>query len=112
MPRDSATLLDIVNAATLAIRFTQGMPREEFLADQKTQSAIAHQLLILGEATKRLSEEFRHQHPELPWRLMAGMRDKLIHDYDSIDVDQMWDTVQKDIPKVIQFIEPLVPKAD
>lgn len=74
MPRDDATLLDIVNAARLTQTFIQDMT-EAFLVDLKTQSAVLHQITVIGEAVKRLSQAFRERHPILPWPLMAGMRD-------------------------------------
>ncbi|MCZ7664670.1 MAG: DUF86 domain-containing protein [Thermoleophilia bacterium] len=58
---------------------------------------------------KRLSEEFREQHPNLPWRLMAGMRDKLIHEYDEVDIEEVWRTVQNDLPELLATVEPLIP---
>jgi uncharacterized protein with HEPN domain len=79
MPRDDATLLDIVNAARLIQTFIQDMTQEAFLGDLKTQSAVLHQITVIGEAVKRLSQAFRERHPILPWSLMAGMRDHLIH---------------------------------
>jgi len=78
-------LLDIAQAARLVIEFTQGMTKEQFLEDIKTQSAVLYQLLVMGEAVKRLSCEFRARHPHIPWSLIAGMRDHLIHGYDIAD---------------------------
>jgi uncharacterized protein with HEPN domain len=79
----------------------------EFLEDQKTQSAILHQLLIIGEAVKRVSPEFRAAHPEVPWKLIAGTRDKLIHFYDGVDLNEVWKMVISDLPQLIRWIEPL-----
>jgi uncharacterized protein with HEPN domain len=89
MPRDDATLLDIVNAARLIQTFIQAMTQEAFVGDLKTQSAVLHQSTVIGEAVKRLSQAFRARHPILPWSLMAGMRDHLIHGYDAIDLDEV-----------------------
>jgi len=111
MSTDDAVILDVLGAARLAIEFTEGMERSDFLADRKTQSAVLHQLLVLGEGVKRLSPEFCEAHPELPWRLMAGMRDKLIHHYDAVDLDQVWTTVRRDLPQVVAVLEPLAPPA-
>ena len=61
-----------------------------FLEDEKSQSAVIHQLLVMGEAAKRLSPEFRSKHPHLPWKMMAGMLDKLVHEYDDVDLDEVW----------------------
>ena len=82
------------------------MNKRAFLDDAKTQSAILHQLLILGEAAKRLSQEFREQHEKIPWKKITGMRDKLIHAYDNIDLDEVWKTASSDIPRLIEQLEP------
>lgn len=103
--RDSETLLDIERAAKKIIKFKHAVEQEAFLTDEKTQSAIVFQLLIIGEATKRLSMTLRQQHPNIPWSLMAGMRDKLIHDYDEIDVEEVWKTANTDIPSLISSIQ-------
>lgn len=112
MPRDDATLLDIARAARLIIEFRQGIDRPAFMVDAKTQSAILHQLVVLGEAAKRLSTAFTSQHPEVPWRLVAGMRDKLIHGYDAVDLDQVWTAVERDIPDLLHLIEPMLPQGE
>jgi uncharacterized protein with HEPN domain len=110
MARDDATLLDIANAARLVQSFIKGMTKEAFLADLKTQSAVLHQLTVIGEAVKRLSQAFRDQHPILPWSLMAGMRDHLIHGYDAIDLDEVWITATRDVPEALVKIEPFLPQ--
>lgn len=109
--RDQTTLLDIERAIRLAGLFVSDMTPEAFLADLKTQSAVLHQLLLIGEAVKRLSPAFRAAHPDLPWRLIAGMRDQLIHRYDSVDLDEVWNTVQRDLPILQAALTPLLPSA-
>lgn len=108
--RDEAILLDIARAAHLVSDFKSNMDKKTFLQDIKTQSAILHQLMIMGEAVKRISENFRFQHPEIPWTLVAGMRDKLIHGYDIVDLDRVWKTANSDIPELLDQIRPLLPK--
>lgn len=76
-------------AARLALEFTQDISRAEFEADLKTQSAVLYQIAILGEAVKRISQDFRNQHPEISWAAIAGMRDKLIHDYEGVDTQRV-----------------------
>jgi uncharacterized protein with HEPN domain len=110
MPRDDAVVQDIVTAALLVIDFVQGFEKSAFLEDWKTRSAVLYQLTVMGEAVKRLSDEFRAEHPQIPWRLIAGMRDRLIHGYDLIDWDEVWKTATVDIPDLLGKFEPLVKK--
>jgi uncharacterized protein with HEPN domain len=110
MSRDDATVLDIVLAGRHAMEFVAGMSKDAFLGDHKTQSAVQHKLLVLGEAVKRLSAGYRDQHPEVPWREIAGLRDKLIHGYDNVDLHEVWRIVTAEIPPLLAVLEPLVPK--
>ena len=109
MPRDDALMLDIARAGRLVQEFTKGMDKEAFLTDVKTQSAPLHQFMVLGEVVKRLSPTFRSRYSQIPWSLIAGMRDRLIHKYDEVDLDLVWQTVERDVPEVLRFIEPLLP---
>ena len=106
--RNRAALLDITKSAQLALEFVAEMDQAVFEADQKTQSAVLYQIAILGEAVKRLSPEFRTQYPDIPWAAMAGMRDKLIHDYEGVDTERVWLTLQSSIPDLLQAILPLL----
>jgi uncharacterized protein with HEPN domain len=108
LPRDEAHLLDILKAARLAIEF-KGPSEKEFLDDAKTQSAVLHQLLVIGEAVKRLSAECQEPHPEVPWKLIAGTRDKLIHFYEGVDLEEVWKMVTSDLPQLISQIERFAP---
>jgi uncharacterized protein with HEPN domain len=112
MSRDDASILDIARAARLIVQFKQGMDEAAFLTDVKTQSAILHQFMVIGEAVKRLSPTLRDNHPSVPWRLIAGMRDKLIHGYDSVDLGEVWRTAERDIPDLLSAIEPLLPSEE
>ena len=109
---DQTVLLDIQKATRLAIQFVEHLSQDAFYDDVKTQSAVLHQLLILGEATKRLSREFRKEHPDVPWQLMAGMRDHLIHGYDAVDLEEVWNIVQRDLPSLLTGIDPFLPKKE
>lgn len=111
MPRDQESLIDIFQAAQRVTRFTQGVTRAELEVNEEKQAAILYQLTIIGEATKRLSPNLRNQHPTIPWKQMAGMRDIVTHHYDEVDPDVVWDVVQDDIPQLITLLEPLVADA-
>jgi uncharacterized protein with HEPN domain len=110
MARDDATVLNSANAAHLIQTFIQGMTKEAFLGDLKTPSAVLHQVMVLGEAVKWLSETFRERHPILPWALVAGIRDHLIHGYDAVDLEEVWKTATRDVPEVLIKLEPFLPR--
>jgi uncharacterized protein with HEPN domain len=112
MSRDEATLLDLLAAAERVIAFRGDLDRDGFFADLKTQAAVLHQLLLLGEGAKRLSAEFRAQHAEIPWRSIAGMRDHLVHKYDDVDPDEVWATVTRDVPALVEALRKLVPERE
>jgi uncharacterized protein with HEPN domain len=110
MRYDDATLLDIARAANLILEFKYGMDADAFYRDLKTQSAVLHQLLIMGEAVKRLSVTFRSEHPEIDWKSIAGLRDILIHAYDIVDIELVWEMTRTHIPQLLRQIEPLLPQ--
>ncbi|MEX0600093.1 MAG: DUF86 domain-containing protein [Rhodothermales bacterium] len=111
MSRDSddAHLIDVARAAKLIIQFTGETDVERFRASPLHQSAVLHQFLVLGEAAKRISENFKAKHPNVPWREMTGMRDRLIHGYDDVNLDVVWDTAAHDIPALLKQLEPFIP---
>jgi uncharacterized protein with HEPN domain len=84
------------------------MTQPELEINDEKLSAILYQIAVIGEATKRISPEFRHQHPEIPWKNMAGMRDILVHDYDQIDIDVIWDVIQNKLPELLILLQPLL----
>ena len=93
-------LEDILDAITRAANFIQGMSFEQFAKDDKTLYAVIRALEIIGEATKYIPEQVRESYPKLPWREMAGIRDKLIHDYFGADIKVVWKTATEDLPKL------------
>jgi len=106
MHKDDITYLEhILERAGKIIQFTQGMGESDFLNDEKTQSAVIREFEVIGEATKRVSDDYRSKHSEIPWKLMSGMRDVLIHDYEGVDVFTIWDTVQNDVPVLIDQLQ-------
>ena len=102
--RDDIVLKDILNAAQLIAGFVEGIEKDAFINDWKTRSAVLYQLTVVGEAVKRLSAEFRLAHTQVPWALMAGMRDHLIHAYDLVDWDEVWETATRDVAGLLKEI--------
>ncbi len=88
--------------------FVSGMSLDDFVSDVKTQFAVIRCLEVIGEAAKRIPDDFRNSHSEIPWKAMAGMRDRLIHGYDVVDSEIIWATVQNTIPALIESIFHLI----
>ena len=110
MSPDLMPFTDILLAINRTLGFIHGFDGDRFLSDKRTQWAVYSQVIVIGEATRRISREFQNEHPEIPWAEMTGMRNKLVHDYDDIDWELVWDTVTADFPKLKAAIEPLIPK--
>jgi uncharacterized protein with HEPN domain len=108
MSRDHQSLQDIVNAAQEILSFTTGLDKTALAGDRRTQAAVLYEIVVIGEATKRLSTEFRSQYPTIPWRNIAGMRDIVAHQYDRVDPEVVWDVVHIEIPGLIAMLQPLL----
>ena len=93
-------IIDMIEAADMVASFIQGMNKEQFLADKKTQFAVVRALEIIGEAAKKVPDSIRSCYPDLPWREISGMRDKLIHDYFSVNNEVVWKTAVEDVPEI------------
>ncbi|MBL7117209.1 MAG: DUF86 domain-containing protein [Candidatus Syntrophoarchaeum sp.] len=104
---DSVYLRHILDAISRIEEYTRGVEYEDFMDDHLIQDGVIRQIEIIGEATKRLSGEIREKHSEIPWKDMAGMRDKLIHDYLGVDIDAVWDTVKRDVPTMKNKLEDI-----
>ena len=105
MERDVQYLLDILASARMIRDYAKGATRHEFLVDTKLQDSVIRRIEIIGEAAGRISSAFRGENPEIPWNEIRGMRNRMIHVYDDIDMDIVWETVQQDIPRLISLLE-------
>ena len=105
MQRDKEYLLDIQEAAKLALTYIANKTKEEFLKDIQCQDAVIRRLEIIGEAAGRISEETRNAIPSLPWSEMVGMRNIMIHDYDDVDIVIVWETIQNDLPNLLSTLK-------
>ena len=94
--------------ASFLMRRLAGVGREEFQADETLQRACVRSLEVIGEATKRVPDDFRRKYQQVDWRGMAGMRDRLIHDYLGVDYDIVWDVLTNKLPTLATEIEKII----
>ncbi|HSA38697.1 MAG TPA: DUF86 domain-containing protein [Methanoregula sp.] len=105
-------LSDILQAAQDIQNFTQGKSREDFITDEKTKSAVLYKFAVMGEATKLLPDQVREQYPDIPWRSIAGLRDKVIHGYIGVDYELLWETIDKKNPLVITGLRKILDESN
>ena len=106
--RNKEYLKDIKDSIERVTSYTEGLTYDEFMKDNKTQDAVVRNLEVIGEATKNLSDSLRKKHPQIPWRDLTGVRDKLIHGYFRIDYDIVWNIITKELPLLLPQIEELL----
>jgi uncharacterized protein with HEPN domain len=105
-------LADAAEAMRRVVVYTDTLSYRDFETDTKTQDAVIRNLQVLGEAVKRLSSETRRAYPDLPWREMAGLRDKLVHDYFGTHLSIIWAVARQELPELLPRIEALVTRAN
>jgi uncharacterized protein with HEPN domain len=108
MKNDLPYLKHIVDAISKIEDYVKNVKREKFLKDAKTQDAVVRELEVIGEATKRLSGDIRQRYPGIPWAAVAGTRDRLIHAYFDVDLEEVWKTVRDDIPRLKRTVEKMI----
>ena len=106
--RDHDFLLDIEEAIERILTYTTNMNWAGYFRDHKTQDAVVRNLEVMGEATKNLSDAFLETHPNIPWRDMAGTRDRLTHHYFGINQEIVWQIIQQDLPGLKIQIEQVM----
>lgn len=108
--RNLAHILDIVIAINAVNEFVAGLTLDDFLTMEMVNSAVKWQFIIMGEATNRLSATFIAEHPHIPWHQIRGMRNRLAHEYDSIDDKTLWDIIQNDLAPLLEQLVVLLPQ--
>ena len=102
---DVVRLRHMLDAAKRAIEFMQGRAKSDLESDEQLSLAVVRLLEILGEAAKNVSEDLRKDYPDIPWRQIAGTRDRLIHGYFDVDLDIVWQIISTDLPVLVAQLE-------
>lgn len=109
MKKDSMIFVEhIIDSIKNIEAFMKKVSRESFLKNKEKQSAVIRQIEIIGEAVKNLPSEFKDKHPNVPWKDIVGMRDKLMHHYFGVDIEKVWITLKEDIPKLKNQIKNII----
>lgn len=98
----------MLDAAGKGMAFIKGMSYEEFSKDEKTQFALIRAIEIIGEASKKVNIQIKEAYPEIPWREISGMRDKLIHDYFGVNIEVVWKTGKEDLKSLKKLIKGVI----
>src|SRR3989337_2623651 len=106
--KDKAYLRHILDAISDIKQFMEGLTKEEFFENKEKQYAVLRALEIIGEATKNLSKELKAKNSEIQWKDIAGMRDKLIHEYFGVNLNLVWKTVSKNLPELEKQISEML----
>jgi uncharacterized protein with HEPN domain len=109
MSRDDTYLIDILESAKIAIDYVTGKSWDVFYEDMQCQDAVLRRIEIIGEAARHISPQFQKRHPQIPWRDLAVLRNLVIHQYDAVDINQVWDTVQNKLPLLVEEISKIAP---
>ena len=107
MKDDLAYIEHILNCIRKIKEYSNNLSKKEFANNELVQDAVIRNIEIIGEATKKVSNNLKQTYNEIPWKEMAGMRDKLIHDYMGVDIDVVWKTIESDIPILDEMIHKI-----
>ena len=101
----SGYLLDMLNSARQALGYVKGKTKRSFLGDEECQDAVVRRLEIIGEAARQMPKTARDDIPEIPWEDVIGLRNVVIHQYTGVDMDLIWETLKKDLPRLVEILE-------
>jgi len=107
MKNDLAYIEHIFDCIRKIKEYTSNLSKNEFVTNELVQDAVIRNIEIIGEATKKVSNDLKRAHNEIPWKEMAGMRDKLVHDYMGVDIDVVWKTIKTDIHMLDEMIREI-----
>ncbi len=102
-------LAHMLDTARKAVAKTAGLEREDYDGDENLRLALTHLVQVIGEAARRVSQQTRAAHPEVPWREITGIRHIIVHDYMNVDEDVLWEVVTSDLPPLIALLGQIVP---
>jgi uncharacterized protein with HEPN domain len=102
----------MLEAARLVEEFARGRSRADFEDDRQLRFALLYALQIVGEASRRVSDDLRRAHPEVPWQDIAGFRNRVVHGYFDVDLDRVWAIVTADVPTLVAQLKSLLPPSD
>ena len=109
MSRDDTYLVDILESAKIALDYVAGKSWDDFYEDMQCQDAVLRRIEIIGEAARHISPQTRKKYPQIPWRDLTMLRNIVIHQYDAVDINQVWDTTQHRLPRLVDELSKVVP---
>lgn len=110
-PRDLVYVGHMLDTARKAITKTQGISRADYDKDENLRLALIRPVQVIGEAARKVSQEFCESHPEVPRANIVGMRHKIVHDYLGVDEEIVWEVVTRNLPALVKALEPVIPSA-
>lgn len=109
MQRDLQFLLDMLQSAELIMNYTTQCSKDEFIKNVQLQDSVIRRLMVIAEAARRVSETTRQTLPNISWQEINGMRNRLVHEYEDVNLNIVWDVVQNEIPTLIEELKPRIP---
>jgi len=102
-------LVDILESAKITLDYVDGKSWDDFYGDIQCQDAVLRRIEIIGEAARHISPQTRKKYPQIPWHDLTRLRNLVIHQYDAVDINQVWDTTQNRLPSLVDELSKIVP---